>query len=269
MSNHYDHIKIKVALEDFDIRYNHPHDVTAILETFILNVYRTELLKKGDKVLDLGAGKGEFSCWDSKKVGLNGRVIAIEPSPEDFETLQENIKENPCDNVSPLNVAVTNFNGELQLKFKGKTFKTMCKPLQDILKEEKVDKINFCKIDIEGGERMVIPENASIFNDIHYLSMEIHDGYQDELIPLMSQLGFGFEKITKRNYAKNALKFAFRHPIKMYELLNLLKKAGEYPGVTKILKGIDIEKSSNLMIGTFFKRNVKMDTFSKVGDEKN
>ena len=125
MSNRDDHIKIKVALDDFEVMYNYPYDFTAVFETFILNVYRTELLKKGDKVLDLGAGKGEFSCWDSKKVGLNGRVIAIEPSPDDFETLQKNLKENLCDNVSPLNVAVANFNGELQLKFKGKTFKTM------------------------------------------------------------------------------------------------------------------------------------------------
>ena len=145
------------------------------------------------------------------------------------------------------------------------------KTLQDILEEEKVDKKNSCKIDIEGGERIMIPENASIFNDVHYLSMEIHDGYQDELTPTMSQLGFGFEKITKKSCAKNGLKFALRQFIKRYELLTLLKKAGEYTGVTKMLKGIDMEKSGNLMIGTFFKRNVKMDISSKVGEgnEKN
>ena len=195
----------------------------------------------------------------SKKSGPNGRVIAIEPLPDDYETLLKNLKENRCDNVSSINVAVTDFNEELQLEFKGKTFKTMSKPLLDILNKEKVDKINFCKMDIEGGEREVIPSNPSVFSDVQYLSREIHEGYQDKLIPTMERLGFRFERITKRSYIKNTFKFASKHTLKTCTLLHLLKQAKEYTSVIKIIKGIDIEMSDNLAVGTFIKRLHKIE----------
>lgn len=257
MLNQDNHVRIKVNLGNFYIHYNHPHDISAIIETYILNIYRTELLKKGDIVLDLGAGIGEFALLASKKIGHNGRVIAIEPSPDDFETLLKNIRENKCDNVSPINVAVTNFNGELQLEFKGKTFNAMSKPLRDILNKEKVDKINFCKMDIEGGEREVIPSNPSVSSDVQHLSIEIHEGYKGELISTMEILGFRFERITKRSYIKNAFKFALKHPLNTYTLLHLLKQAGEYPGVSKMIKGIDIETSDNFVVGTFINRTAQ------------
>ena len=38
-------------------------------EVFILDVYRTDLLRKGDLVLDLGAGTGDFCLIASKKIG--------------------------------------------------------------------------------------------------------------------------------------------------------------------------------------------------------
>ena len=109
-------------------------------------------------------------------------------------------------------------------------------------------------MDIEGGEREVIPSNPSGFSDVLHLSMEIHEGYQDELIPTMEILGFRFERITKKSYIKNAFKFALKHPLNTYTLLHLLKQAGEYPGVRKIIKGIDIETSDNFVVGTFIKR---------------
>ncbi|MEM0196008.1 MAG: FkbM family methyltransferase [Thermoplasmatales archaeon] len=236
------------------VYYNHPHDVAALIETFVLNVYRSELINKGDTVLDLGAGIGEFSLLASRKIGPNGKVIAIEPSPDDYETLLRNIKENKCDNVTPINIAVADFEGELELEFKGKTFKAVSRPLRDILNDENIDKINFCKMDIEGGEREVIPSNISIISGIHYLSMEIHGGYQNELIPIMERLGFRFERITKKSYIQNVMRFTLRHPFKAYTLLHLLKRAGEYPGITKIRKGIDIERSDKLVVGTFINR---------------
>ena len=145
MLNQDNHVRIKVNLGNFYIQYNHPHDIDSIIETYILNICRTDLFKKGNIVPDLGGGIGEFALLAPMKIVHNGKVIAIEPSPDDYETLLKNIRENKCDNVSPINVAVTNFNGELQLEFKGKTFNAMSKPLRDILNKEKVDKINFAK----------------------------------------------------------------------------------------------------------------------------
>ncbi|MEM3192988.1 MAG: FkbM family methyltransferase, partial [Candidatus Parvarchaeota archaeon] len=91
------------------IQYNHAHDIAAILEVFVLNVYKNEKIRKGDVVLDLGAGIGEFSTLSSGKIGSNGKVTAIEPSPNDYRTLTDSLKENHCDNVFPLNLALSDF----------------------------------------------------------------------------------------------------------------------------------------------------------------
>lgn len=243
-----------INLPNEKISYNHPHDVAAIIESYVLDVYHKGLLNTGNTVLDLGAGIGVFAILASRMVGPKGLVIAIEPSPDDYKTLLYNLRVNHCDNVSPINVAVANFNGELSLEFKGKTFKAMCKPLQDILNEENVGRIDFCKMDIEGGEREVIPSSTDIFSNIKYLSMEIHGGYQAELIPFMERLGFRFERITKRSYIKNAFRFALKHPHRAYTLIHLLKQAGEYPGSSRIIKGIEIESSDNLVTGIFSKK---------------
>ncbi|MEM3193331.1 MAG: FkbM family methyltransferase [Candidatus Parvarchaeota archaeon] len=101
-----------INISNLEIHYNHPHDLIPLIETYVLAFYRADLLNKDDSVLDLGAGVGEFTLLASKKVGPNGRIIAKEPSPDDYEALLRNIKENQCDNVSLMNIAVANFNGE-------------------------------------------------------------------------------------------------------------------------------------------------------------
>ncbi|MEM3830495.1 MAG: FkbM family methyltransferase, partial [Conexivisphaerales archaeon] len=243
-----------ISIKNIRILYNHPHDIAAIIESCILDVYRTELIKEGDTVLDLGAGIGEFSLLASKKVGPNGKVIAIEPSRDNYRTPTDNLRENHCDNVFPLNLAVSDFDGEIEREFKGKKFKARCKSLKDIPNEAGCNKINFVKMDIEGAEKKVIQQNTDIFRSVYYLSMEIHNWYQSKLIRIMDGAGFRFERITKKRYIQNAIKFTLRHLIKSYALLHLLKQYGEYPGLKKIANGIEIESSDYLVVGTFIKR---------------
>ncbi|MEM0135147.1 MAG: FkbM family methyltransferase [Thermoplasmatales archaeon] len=146
-------VSMKISHGKISINYNHPHDIATIIENYVLDVYRSRLINKSDTVLDLGAGIGEFSSIASKKVGSRGTVIAIEPSPDDYETLLTNLKENQCHNVISINAAVADFRGELELNFKRNMFKSMCEPLQDILNERNVGKIDFCKMDIEEEKR--------------------------------------------------------------------------------------------------------------------
>ena len=55
-------------------------------------MYHGRNIRKGVTVIDIGAGIGEFSVLASKLVGKHGKVISIEPSPNDFETLMMNLK---------------------------------------------------------------------------------------------------------------------------------------------------------------------------------
>lgn len=243
------------SINNKKIYYNDLHDIAAIIEVYVMDVYKSENIKKGSTIIDIGAGIGEFSILASELVGSDGKVIAIEPSPEDFDTLLKNLKENECTNVIPINKALSDKPGVLELEFKGKKFSCDSDSLINIIENSGVDlrTIEFIKMDIEGGEKFVIPSSIDIIKNIKFLTMEIHDSYQLLLIPLMEKLNFNFERITRNYYINKIIKFSIKHPVKAYSLYKLFKRSGEFPGLKKISNGIDISKSEGLVVGTFSK----------------
>src|SRR5215213_1352740 len=62
--------------------------------------------KTGDIVIDVGAAFGFYTIMASKRVGQQGKVVAIEPQPIILEMLNRNIKLNKLVNVITLNYAV-------------------------------------------------------------------------------------------------------------------------------------------------------------------
>ena len=238
-----------------NIYYNHPHDIAAIIESYVLDVYESGNIQKGNIVVDVGAGIGEFALLASELVGPEGKVIAIEPSPDDFVTLKKNLEANNCKNVIPVNKAVSDKKGPLVLSFKGREFKCDSDSLIGILEDYNINhnQIDFIKMDIEGGEKFVIPQSLELIKNVKFLAMEIHEGYQISLVPLLNDFGFQFERITKSKYIRNALSFSIAHPLQALRLLKSLKSSGEYPGLRKISNGIEIENSNNLVVGTFSK----------------
>lgn len=144
-------------------------------EIFILDIYRANLLKEGDIVLDLGASTGEFSILASKKIGKEGKVLAIEPNADDFELLKENIVRNNCQNIIPMNLGVGNDCRVSEMTYHGKIFRFRVDTLDNILKELQInDEINFVKMDIEGSEVEVISHSIEIINKTRVISMELH-----------------------------------------------------------------------------------------------
>ena len=252
-------VEIKeILFDNFHLWFNDPHDIVAILESYVLNVYKTQNIKKGSTVIDVGAGIGEFSVLASSIVGNEGRVIAIEPSPDDFKTLQNNIRENGCSNVMPINSALSNKKETLSLAFKGKNFEAEADTLSNILTKlnVQVNSIHYMKMDIEGAERLAIPSSLDIIKNIDYLAIEIHDGFSNELIPYMKNQGFVFKRIERNEYIMNAIKKTVRHPLGVYHLWKAFKSTGENPGLGKISSGIDISNSRELVVGLFFKQNI-------------
>ena len=70
---------------------------------------------KGDCVIDVGAHIGLYTIIGSKRVGSDGRVIAIEAYPENFELLKKNAKLNNLENTIVLNYAAYSSRGKLNL----------------------------------------------------------------------------------------------------------------------------------------------------------
>lgn len=243
----------KIEFDGLEINYNHPHDVSGIVEVLVLNVYGSENIRKGDTVVDIGAGIGDFALLASRRVGTNGRVIAIEPSPEDYATLLLNLKENSIDNTVPLNLAVSDKSETLKVQFKGKAFDSRAYPMDKILHDLHInsDAVRFIKMDIEGGESKVIPSSAEIIKRIDFLAMEIHWGYHNSLIPLMSSLGFAFSRVTRKKYLISGLKTAISHPFATYSIYRTFKETGEFSGFGKIASSFGTPQSDDLVIGTF------------------
>jgi FkbM family methyltransferase len=172
-----------------------------------------ELVKPNDTVLDIGANIGMFSLLGSRLVGDNGRIIAFEPSRKTFDILNENLKLNNCKNVEIVQLALGDtegsiFLGEVEndaLNFIDKNQKTgeevALKLLDNYLKENKINKIDFIKIDIEGAEYLCFKGATEMLkNHRPTIIMECNEnwclrfGYSVfELLNFLSQFNYRFE----------------------------------------------------------------------------
>jgi len=214
-----------IKYKGLNLTYNHPHDLAAIIECAVSDVYSLKYIPRGSVVVDLGAGIGEFTVMASRMVGNQGKVIAIEPSPKDYQTLIVNVGQNHCDNVIAINVGVFDREEKLQLEFKGQRFTADSKPLIEIINDLRIsiDEIKFMKTDIEGAEKFVVPSSLDIIRNLDSLAMEIHDGYWKNLIPLMKGYGFTFKRVTRSYYLSRALINAVTKPVSTYNLYKNLE----------------------------------------------
>jgi FkbM family methyltransferase len=146
-------------------------------------------IKKGDIVLDIGAHIGIFSIYAGKK---KAKVYSFEPTKENYDKLSSNMEKNKLNNVLLSNVAVSNkkggspfyicnekeFNARHSLFDPGKESKKVIMQtttLKDIIKENKLSKINFLKLDCEGAEYDILFNcPKEILDKIDKISMEFH-----------------------------------------------------------------------------------------------
>jgi len=121
---------------------------------------------KVDLFVDVGANVGVYTLHASHRVGEKGKVLAFEPTPETFSDLQQNVHSNQCLNVKCEKIALADQIGEGCLVECGRaasnrisllppTEKCTMVPvrtLDDYCQTNRIRKIDFIKVDIEGGE---------------------------------------------------------------------------------------------------------------------
>ena len=126
-------------------------------------------INPGSIVLDIGAHHGYFSILAARKAGIDGKVYAIEPAPENFKILKRNIELNRLKNVILVNKAVGDINANASFFFahpndvRASLFPTLrpneysvsveCITVDELLIGETVDVV---KMDIEGGEPLAL-----------------------------------------------------------------------------------------------------------------
>jgi FkbM family methyltransferase len=156
----------------------------------------------GDIVVDVGAHAGHYTLISSKRVGQNGKVIAIEADPTNFEILNRNIQLNGLTNVIPLNYAAYSKQTKLKLylpveesgfsiyntimvnraKPEEKFIEVNANTLDYLLQQNGIRYANWIKIDVEGAEFEVLKGTINILSNSKnsVLFVEIHglDNYR-------------------------------------------------------------------------------------------
>jgi len=159
--------------------------------------------KKDMTIIDVGANIGIVTQYmrDYAK-----KVYAIEPSPEHFEALKKNVEFNKWDNVEAFECAISSIDGEAELsQFEanrtshslaidhgGKKVTVKTKRFDTFFRENKIDKVDFVKFDVEGAEDMILRSEGfkNVADKIKAIEVEFHFPSFPELIKYMMELGY-------------------------------------------------------------------------------
>jgi len=176
-------------------------------------------------VVDIGAHYGYFSIFAAKNTAPDSTIYSIEPSQQNFNTLKKNLSDCNIQNVIPFQMAIGGENGTLDL-FTGrsinhslienyallgkekKTQKVEVKTLENFIIENKIEHIDFLKMDCEGAEYAILFNTPhSVFDKVSVISMEFHDMKNekftaDEILKILEDSGF---EIVKFEYGRTGL----------------------------------------------------------------
>jgi FkbM family methyltransferase len=202
--------------EDFIVMTRHEDD---IIERF--------LPKQGDIVVDIGAHMGRYTIISSKRVGANGKVVAIEAHPSNFEMLKSNIKLNQLTNVIPLNYAAYSKETKINLylpdeesgytmhhsimsnyvftKYKDKTedkfVEVSANTLDYLLQLNEITDVNWVKIDVEGAEFEVLKGASNVLSKSKDIALLIEVHGKDTYEPIIESLrSYNFKIDFEKTY---------------------------------------------------------------------
>jgi len=161
----------------------------AVLDEMKQDVYHVrKLVRTGDTVLDIGAYTGLFAL-SIKDVCPGARVVSVEPEPENYAALQENIRGT---DVLAVNVALVGEPGVVTLKNygleasachsifdltpgEGEFISVEGITLSQLLEKYEIQAIRVLKLDCQGAEFDILSAaSRELLEKIDFISMEVH-----------------------------------------------------------------------------------------------
>jgi FkbM family methyltransferase len=143
--------------------------------------------KIGDVIIDVGAGLGAESLYYANAVGPSGRVIGIEAHPTICHYLKKSLEINNMAHAEALNIAVAdkpqtvliennleNYLGNAILQGTG-SVPVEALPLSMIATQQKINNVDFLKMNIEGAERLALDGMSELIQRTSFVSISCHD----------------------------------------------------------------------------------------------
>ena len=162
-----------------------------IKEVYFDKIYEPYLLGKKDlTIVDIGANIGITSYYFSQ---FAKQVYALEPALEHYTTLTNMLAFNKIENVKPIKKAIYMKSGQFPFFHnKNKTMWSLhmavddksekeemvdCITLEDLVNQEKIEKIDLLKVDIEGSETEIFSHTSfkNVADKIDIVITEQHE----------------------------------------------------------------------------------------------
>jgi FkbM family methyltransferase len=184
-------------------------------EFFVDKIYDDLNLKNLNICFDIGSNVGLFTKY--LKLNNCNKIFCFEPNKTAFNSLQKNLKDES--ELELFNLAVSYNNESLRLYIddnnslissahdvKNNYYDVETITLKDIFERNKIQKVDFVKIDIEGMEFDLIENlEESIFKKIDKFLIEYHDFYFTDGIQKLEKLKsklnrMGYNIVNKHRY---------------------------------------------------------------------
>jgi FkbM family methyltransferase len=184
-----------------------PHVFTRNVRELFLFEYEP---RRGDVVFDVGAGTGAETLVFSRRVGADGRVVAIEAHPRTFERLVHLCEANALLNVTTLQVLVGDFDGDASISDDpnhllntraNDGIRVAARRLDSIARELAIDSIDLLKMNIEGAEVDALRGLGSLLQRTRHAVISCHDflGVPTKAAVCAFLREHGFELTTRDN----------------------------------------------------------------------
>ena len=184
-----------------------------------------KFIKKGDCCFDIGANKG-FYTYKFEQLTNSKNIYVFEPIPENYFFLKKIFKKSHIYNIALsndnciskfkipiINKKILHTRGKLNFSIieenetDYKTINVKCMRLDDFIIKQKINKLDFIKIDVEGNELNVIygaAKSIKKFKPIILIEIEqrVHDFSINKIFDYILELGY-----TIKFYDLNNLSF--------------------------------------------------------------
>jgi len=201
-------------------------DAATIMVVFLKKDYG--VIPDNSIVVDIGANIGVFAIY-AASTARNTTVYAFEPAKDSFDCLLRNVKLNGVERVvHPFNLGVSAkkekrklflaslspFHSLYSRSINQEFISINCISLNDILEQNKIDRVDVLKVDCEGAEFEILRGlSDGNFRRIKEIRMEYHNQHDrrysvSELETFLEQKGF--KRVFFREFLDQAGNIWFR-----------------------------------------------------------